>query len=192
MVTVQDRQATNGLPKARGPQDGLWVHPIGEEVIVYDLTQHRARSLNGAAATVWRWCDGQTTPEQMTQRLQADSQLPAEEAAALVSFALNRLDKARLLEPGSGRNEQPSVTRREMLRRLKTAGVALTLPVILTLSAPTAAMAQTGGQFCDCGVCSGVQGANKWACSLGSGLCVCASSRNNCLSQGGVPIQRCT
>ena len=48
-------------PKARA--EGVVVRELDEEVLVYDLDTHRAVCLNGAAAAVWRLCDGRRTPD---------------------------------------------------------------------------------------------------------------------------------
>jgi len=48
------------LPQARS--EDLVIQDIGDEVLVYDLTRHKAHCLNRTAALVWRKCDGTRTP----------------------------------------------------------------------------------------------------------------------------------
>src|ERR1700733_15841121 len=82
------------LPKARTAK--LSVRSLAEETLVYDLEQHKAHSLNAAAAFVWRHCDGQTSIEELAGLLQADLGLPYSEE--LVRLALDQLARRHLLQ----------------------------------------------------------------------------------------------
>src|SRR5258708_15323808 len=57
-------------PKARKKQ--LLVEPADLGLVVYDLDRHDAHSLNGAAATIWKSCDGRRTVEEIADRLDLD------------------------------------------------------------------------------------------------------------------------
>jgi hypothetical protein len=130
----------NGLlPRAR--KSGLIIEEVDGEMLVYDLSDHRAHCLNRCAAEVWRAADGTTTVRQMAGRLR-DLGLPHDEA--VVWMALHRLDKVGLLEgedEGFTTAGRP-VTRKEVLHVLgRAAGIALLLPAVTSVTAPLAAQA---------------------------------------------------
>lgn len=127
------------LPRAR--EDRLVVHELPDEVLVYDLTRHRAHCLNRTAAFIWRHCDGQTTVAEMAALLQEELKYPVDEA--VVWLALDRLGRAHLLRervaPPAG---AAGPSRREVMRELAlVGGLAVLLPVVLSIVAPTAAQA---------------------------------------------------
>jgi hypothetical protein len=115
---------------------GLLVRTVGEEIVVYDLTTHRAHCLGPAAAAVFRMADGS----------RSESILAAEIAEAtggavgadLAARAVDELGEAGLLDPAS--RAAPGASRREMLRRAGL-GMAAALPLVSSLVAPTPAEA---------------------------------------------------
>jgi hypothetical protein len=90
-------------------------------------------NLNAIAADVWQLCDGQTSPTQMAEKLQAVWNTP--HAEELVWLTLARLEKANLLQDKvvslAGARK---ISRRDLLKGLGVA-VAL-LPVISSIVAP--------------------------------------------------------
>ena len=130
-------------PKAR--MDELVINQLPDELLVYDLKSHKAYCLNTTAAAVWNLCDGLQTRTELATKL--STQLKSEAAAneAIVSLALNELEKFDLLElPIDKRAEKPPmkqlITRRDAVRALGAATVLL--PAVTMIVAPTAA--QTG------------------------------------------------
>lgn len=107
-----------------------------DEVLVYDLKNHKAHCLNQTAATVWKYCDGQATVTEIVKQLKNDLNLTIDEAT--VWLAVERLSRANLLESqiaapaGSSRQ-----SRRETMRRLGF-GVAVSVPLVMSIVAPTA------------------------------------------------------
>jgi hypothetical protein len=153
---------SNINPKSR--QNDLVVQELPEEVLVYDLKKHKAFCLNQTAAFVWQHADGETTVEQIAYLLQKKLRTPVDES--VVWFALEQLEKDGLLE---NRVAAPlmfaGMNRRDLIKTLgKSAAVAL--PLVMAITAPTAASAQSGcrqqGQTCG--------GANGTCCS--SFLCL--------------------
>jgi hypothetical protein len=137
-------------PEAR--RDDLLVEALGDELIVYDVERHRAHSLNGPAALVWRHCDGRTTIEDLALLLQRELGLPSDER--LVRLALDRLGEAHLLrERPVGPADEGRLSRRQVVHQLgRASGMALVLPAVTSLAVPTVAMAQSavpGGQRCE-------------------------------------------
>ena len=124
------------MPRAR--QVSLVVEELPDETLVYDLKRHKARCLNRTSALVWRRCDGRTTVAEMAELLERELKIPAEEA--VVWMALDRLDRAHLLEERLTLPGKTRYTRREMLRTLRrVAGISLLLPVVESVRAPLAA-----------------------------------------------------
>ena len=128
-------------PKARSV--GVVVRELDEEVLVYDLDTHRAVCLNGAAASVWRLCDGRRTPEEIRRALSkaGASAVPAE----FVWLALEQLGRDGLLDARLPARPQAlaGLSRREMMRRVGLAA-ALALPAVAAIVAPTPADAASG------------------------------------------------
>jgi hypothetical protein len=136
--------------------ENLIVEELGEELLVYDMGADRGHCLSPTAARVWRHCDGHTSVEGLSARLDLD--------ADAVDRALEELAACKLLEPtpelavvaanGDG------ATRRELATKAVKAGaVAAAAPLIVSVAAPTPAQAQTLA-FCrslnitpGCGLC---------------------------------------
>jgi hypothetical protein len=70
--------ARHKAPRAR--TSGLVVKTLAEEVLVYDLTRHKAHSLNRSAAAVWRRLDGRTSIGDLARHLREDLGGPADES----------------------------------------------------------------------------------------------------------------
>jgi hypothetical protein len=151
-------------PLAR--QQGLVVQKVDAEVLIYDLERHRAHCLNSTAAAIWEHCDGQATIAQIAQHLQMVLHPSLDETVVL--HGLRQLSKRHLLaqhlSPGAG------LSRRDVLRRVGMAA-ALTLPVVSSILAPTAAEAATcvgNGASCAsapcCTGCACINGTCTGAC----------------------------
>lgn len=119
----------------------LIVDSIGDELLVYDTSSSRAHSLNAVVAAVWKACDGTRSPEQIAAHTGLDP--------AAVELALDNLAEIELI---SG-HKRTGISRRSALRRITVGaagltvgaaaagGVAAALPVIRSITAPTAAKA---------------------------------------------------
>jgi hypothetical protein len=137
----------NAGPLAR--RDGLVVKMVGDEVLVYDLERARAHSLDALAAAIWRQCDGRRPVAALAAAVRAETGVPV--TAAAVEYGLAALGRARLLA-----GERPGLgpTRRQVL----AIGTAAAIPLVLSITAPTAAQAQSQsqsqlcvGEFSGCG-----------------------------------------
>ena len=123
----------NNGPLAR--RDGLVVKTVGDEVLVYDLERARAHSLDALAAAIWRQCDGRRPVAALAAAVRAETGVPV--TAAAVEYGLAALGRARLL---AGERPVPGPTRRQVLARI---GTAAAIPLVLSITAPTAAQAQS-------------------------------------------------
>jgi hypothetical protein len=172
------------MPKAR--TEDLEVQELGDELLVYDLRNHRAHRLNLAAALVWRRCDGKTPIKRVTELLQRRFGLPA--SPLVLHFALRRLSKKLLLLEARDRLRPRAIpSRRELIKKLGLATTAL-LPAVSTLVAPPPAYAQSclPQTACvagvnDCAPCQnpgGNCGNNSWRCC--NGACVPPGRARRC------------
>jgi len=163
----------HSAPLARTDSNDVTVQAIYDELVIYDLRRHQAHSLNPTAALVWRWCDGATSPAEMAERLAEHLDLPPDQAEPLLWFALDRLQKARLLAGEAAMSSSHTgITRRQALKLL---GGAVLLPVVYTLVAPTPAQAQTLPCTPNGGTCNA-----SAACCSGC----CKKTDNTCVNVG--------
>ena len=125
------------IPKSR--QEGIIVRELPEEVLIYDVERDKAHCLNKTAGFVWQHCDGRTRVATVARLLAAREQTPVDESVILL--ALDQLAERHLLVDALPRQSRAKVSRRNLV--LKYAPAALALPVILSITAPTAAAAAT-------------------------------------------------
>jgi hypothetical protein len=158
-------ESATRLPEAR--TDNLVIRELDDETLVYDMERDEAHCLNQTAALVWRHCDGKTTAMRAARALSKD--LDSSVDADLIWLAVKQLQRFHLVE---GAKKSPSVSRRDLV--LKYAPVALALPVIMSISAPTPAQGAScvpSGGLCGSGFppcCSGLSCfGNPQRCGLG-------------------------
>ena len=151
------------LPRAR--RANLVVKELASETLVYDEATHEAHCLNQTAAFVWKHCDGRTSVAQLGRLLNKETKSASPEQ--LVWSAIQQLEKSHLLEsPVLRPADVPRMSRRELMRGLGIAA-AVTVPLVTSIVAPTAASAAsclgagaicTGpGQCCTGLACNGGQ-----------------------------------
>ncbi len=157
------------LPKARKSQ--LIITEAEDEVLIYDLNNDKAHCLNPTAALVWNHCDGRTTVAKMAQLL--EDEMKTSVGDEVVWFALGQLRKAHLLEePFVAPPQLGQMSRRALVKRLGVAA-AVTVPFIMSITAPTAA------QTASCGASGAICTSDSQCCS------------NNCVDNGRGILQ-CT
>jgi hypothetical protein len=166
------RSIERQCPRARKEQ--LVVQDLPDELLIYDLESHRAYCLNRTAALVWQSCDGRRTVEEIMLVIEKEIDQPVNKS--LIWFALERLNKHKLLEE---QLELPiaehRMTRRELARMLGFA-TAATVPFISAIVAPTAAQAATCGAI-------GTSCVNNARCCSGlcvNGTCMCLGNQSDC------------
>lgn len=152
---MQDRDVE--YPKSR--RNGVLVDHVRDETIVYDEERQQAHSLNRTAGLVWTYSDGTRSVNDLTALL--GSELGMDVSDSLVEYTLEELSRVHLLE-NQGATEEVSVSRREVLRRFTSAGAAaVALPVVLSVLAPTPAMAASGSTQNSQGQNNNSQGQNQ-------------------------------
>jgi hypothetical protein len=128
-------------PKAR--ENELVVQELRDEVLIYDLTIHKAYCLNPTSAEIWNLCDGNNSVSDITKQLSKKLKQPLTDD--LVWLALDQFKEDNLLS----HNQEVEIkfdglSRREVIKKVGFASM-VALPVIASLVAPTAAMAQSPG-----------------------------------------------
>ena len=131
------RQAGD-LPRAR--RRGLMVTRLQDETLVYDFKRARVFCLDRRLARLWRWSNGKTSIAAITARARAAFAVDAELVdESLVTGALDRLRRARLLEPQENEESLSSADRRTFLRRAAVIGGL----ALVQVAAPKDANAQS-------------------------------------------------
>jgi hypothetical protein len=164
------------------------VRELENEILLYDLSLHKAYCLNQTSALVYQLCDGTNSVAEISGLM--SKELKTSVSEDLVWLALKELRKQNLLENGEELNNPVvGLSRRELLKKARQASLVM-LPVIVTLVAPTAAMAATCIPFdanCDPNLpndacCPGS------LCESGRGICGCrCSNPGQCITQTRCP-----
>lgn len=147
------------LPKAR--RKGIISKEVDGELLIYDLDRDKAHCLNPSAAAIWKLCDGRTTTDQISNSLLKDKGRAVDER--IVWLALTELRRTHLLEEDDWIQPGPQtilgMSRREAVRRIGL-GAAIALPVVISITAPTAVQAsscvQEGGTCAAPDCCAGL------------------------------------
>ena len=131
-------------PKTRSTR--LFVQELPDELVVYDVERNEVHCLNGIAARVWALCDGKHTVAEIVQLLGSD--LEPQAAETLVWMALDQFEEKHLLEEASPLDlyRPEDMTRRQMV--LRAALLVALLPVVDSIIAPPAALAQSPAPGC--------------------------------------------
>ncbi len=144
MPVTPEATPPNELPYALARDEGLMIVELADETIVYDLDRNQAHCLNQCAAAIWRACDGHASEQDVAHSVSEHLGLPLD--SDTVTITLARLGRAHLLKARGRESAVPTCTRRELVRRMKLAGLApAALPAIISAAAPDAA---TAGNSC--------------------------------------------
>jgi len=111
---------------------------VREGLGVFDRGQRQSFVLNATSALVFQHCDGLTTPRQLAELLQKQFDVQQAQAEELVRLALEELESAHLLQPGTAPPPPApaAFSRRAALTAFATAGLSLLLlPVVSRVAA---------------------------------------------------------
>jgi hypothetical protein len=117
---------------------GLKIEEFHGEVLIYDLERHNAHCLSGIAVDIWQQADGASSVADIATRIAAEQGISADQS--LVWRTLEQLERAQLLATGLP-VEAVEPTRRQLVGQL---GWAAAIPLVLSISVPTPAYAQSG------------------------------------------------
>ena len=159
--------------KPVGRKADIVIQEFDNEILIYDLTIHKAFSLNETSAIVWQACDGNKTVSEISRQISSRLNSPVTED--FVWLALDGLKKENLIENS---REVPTpfegLSRRAVIRKVGFASM-IALPVISSLIAPTAAHAQSG------------LGAIGAACTLDANCVSDCCAGGTCSAAGAIP-----
>jgi hypothetical protein len=134
------------LVRLRARKERIVTQRLGDELLVYDLDRNQVHCLNRVAAYVWQHCDGVRSTGEIARASHRELGVPGDEG--IVLLALKQLGRANLLvEPIDRPLQVRMESRRQLLKRI--GHVAVGLPLVATILAPTAANAAS---------CSGLGG----------------------------------
>lgn len=126
------------FPIAR--RENLIVEELPSEVLVYDLNTDKAHCLNRTAALIWKNCDGEKTEGEIASLLEQELKSPV--STQVVVLGLEELAGYGLLKEDASVAPRAGVSRRQLIKKLGLTA-AIGLPIIIAITAPTAA--QAGG-----------------------------------------------
>jgi hypothetical protein len=127
------RRRSTSLQRPLRRTDGVITTETEDEVLVYDELRHHIHHLNPTTSLVWRLCDGTRTIDRIAQEggIELD----------FVTLALRELTQVHLLEGDTSAWMGEPQSRRTFLRNASMASI----PAIVSVTAPKAAAAQSGG-----------------------------------------------
>lgn len=138
-----NKDSVTQFPKAR--KDQLIVKEVDSEVLVYDLRCDKAHCLNSTAGLVWKYCDGNSSVAEIAKSLGDETHTVVDEQ--IVLLALDQFEKFRLLEDVPIKPAYlAGMKRRELVRRIGIG--ALALPLVISITAPTALAQASGTNIC--------------------------------------------
>lgn len=176
------------LPIARTEE--LIVQEMGPETLVFDRRTDIAHNLSPIASLVWALCDGKHDVESLVA---AVAEIEPADPQAATAAALAELGEQELLVDG--------VSRRETVKKMaKLAAGAFSVPLVVSVMAPTVAMAISGqnqfdyctgkgtnycksGTTCTSGKTSGT-GVELHGTTTGNSYCVNTSNSATCIADG--------
>jgi hypothetical protein len=154
-------RAKDFLPRARS--EGLVVTELDDEILVYDKERDKAHCLNQTAALVWKYSNGKRNAAEIAAAMQNKLHSPVDDQ--IVWYALGQLEKDHLMEGHLPvPNELTGISRREFVKTMGKAAVAVTVPIVASLTAPKSALAASclpNGSLCTsgtqcCSTCCGI------------------------------------
>ncbi|HWQ31393.1 MAG TPA: PqqD family protein [Blastocatellia bacterium] len=167
----------NGEAQPLARRNDLVVSELPNEVLVYDLKQHKAHCLNQTAAQIWNLSDGNTSVPEIARILSREHNKQVNED--VIWLALRQLGNADLLAKQLPVPEDIMVSRRKIVRQLGLG--SLLIPAVMTIITPTVVMAATcvpnaGGCTPNNGNCSVSTTCCSCCCVAGPGQDKCGNS----------------
>jgi len=131
-------KANHFIPNARS--EGLIITDLDDEILVYDKARDKAHCLNQTAALVWKYSNGKRTVADIAQLMEKKLGSPVDEQ--IVWYALKQLEQDHLLRDEIALPRAlAGVTRREFVKTMGKAAVAVTVPIVISMTAPQSALA---------------------------------------------------
>jgi hypothetical protein len=136
------------LPVAR--TKNLLIQEVGNELIVYDRENNASHCLNLMASTVWHYCDGNYTINDIAKLLEKELDIAKDsdvDMRGLVYLTLEELERYNLIQEYLKRPIGASgISRRQVVKTATLVGgfaIGSMFPVVRSIVAPEPAMAQS-------------------------------------------------
>jgi len=127
-------------------REQLVIRRAGDEAVVYQTAQHTMHRLNRVTVEILDACDGNRSPVEISELVSA--RVGSTVSVELVRPMLLKLQDAGLVSGAPQAEPSDRMRRREMIRRMGRMAVAAAIPVLITLSAPQPAQAQSAPDPC--------------------------------------------
>ena len=115
-----------------GRKSDLYAEYLPEEVILYDRFNNKVHCLSKTAAAIWESCDGTKSVDDLVRIVESKLGAPADRGVVLL--ALEELEKAGLLEAGSGIVPEAALTsRRKAVGKIALASTALVATIVASV-----------------------------------------------------------
>ncbi len=122
-------------------KNNIVVQEVNDETLIYDLKTNKAYCLNETSALVYELCDGTRDAAEISNEMSV--RLKTLISEEFVWLALDQFVREELLENVAASNDSfGSMSRREVIRKVGFASV-VALPMVSSLVAPSANMAQS-------------------------------------------------
>jgi hypothetical protein len=164
-------------PKTR--QSNLVVQESEKEILIYDLKINKAFCLNETCGLVWQLCDGRNTVAEIAKLMSVKLKLSVPDE--FVWLALDSLKKDDLLEKSDEFEINfKGLNRRQIIKKVGLASM-IALPLISSVIAPSAVMAQSvGGGLPLFSACTSDPQCASGHCELaGGGINLCCAIDNS-------------
>ncbi len=157
---------TAQMPLARTKE--IIVQEVDDECLVYDLNTNKALCLNTISAEIWKRCDGINSVREVADIIGKQMKIKLDED--FIWLAIADLEKNKLLAEKANRpTEFENLSRRKVL--FKYALPSLMLPIIASIVAPSAVMAQSTALLAIGMSCSSNGQCGSGNCTTTSMLC---------------------
>ena len=157
----------NNLINPISRSNGLVVHEMPGEILVYDLDSNKAHCLNETVAFVWKYCDGNNSIADIM--LEFESNGHGKVTEDFIWLALDQLKENGLLSSSVAPRFQ-NQSRREILKTIGLTSMAA-LPFIASIVAPSNALASVSACVCTSNAQCLLPRCNSTNCSP-AGICV--------------------
>jgi hypothetical protein len=176
-------------PQSR--RNELVIQELKGELLIYDLATNKAYCLNETSALIWQLCDGSNSIAEIRQSI--SKKLKSAVTEDFIWLAIDQLKEENLLENSTAvKIEFNGLSRREVIRKVGLASV-VALPLISSLFAPTAAMAQSAGAGGGAlrSACTTDANCSQGTCRTGVVGSYCCTGSPNSVGSEGLGVGSC-
>lgn len=150
-------------------KENIVVQELENELLVYDLKTNKAFCLNETSAIVFQLCDGQKAVAEISDLM--GRKLKTLVSEDFVRLALHELKRDGLLENAHDYEDYfAGMSRRELVKKVGLASITA-LPIVSSVVAPNAAMAQSGTNLPLNAACANSNQCASGNCVNGSTCC---------------------